>query len=80
MPPYHTLLVITVQSTILNAISNVLAQIIDQYKKDKPFSMNIIALLQFITYGILIVPINHYWQRWLEVCTINPLPTTKPPY
>ncbi|KAL4997048.1 hypothetical protein BDV10DRAFT_195422 [Aspergillus recurvatus] len=67
MPPYHTLLVITVQSTILNALSNVLAQIIDQYKKDKPFSLNILALLQFITYGILIVPINHYWQRWLEI-------------
>ncbi|EAA60237.1 predicted protein [Aspergillus nidulans FGSC A4] len=29
--------------------------------------MNIIALLQFITYGILIVPINHYWQKWLEI-------------
>ncbi|KAL4740733.1 hypothetical protein BDV11DRAFT_184770 [Aspergillus similis] len=67
MPHYHTLLVITVQSTILNAISNVLAQIIDQYKKDKPFGVNIIALLQFITYGILIVPINHYWQKWLEI-------------
>ncbi|KAL6231811.1 hypothetical protein BDW75DRAFT_34144 [Aspergillus navahoensis] len=67
MPPYHTLLVITAQSTILNAISNVLAQIIDQYKKDKPFGLNILVLLQFITYGILIVPINHYWQRWLEI-------------
>ncbi|KAL4977858.1 hypothetical protein BDW66DRAFT_149588 [Aspergillus desertorum] len=66
MPPYHTLLVITVQSTILNAISNVLAQIIDQYKKDKSFSLNILALFQFVTYGILIIPINHYWQRWLE--------------
>ncbi|KAL4904707.1 hypothetical protein BDW74DRAFT_28008 [Aspergillus multicolor] len=67
MPPYNTLLTITVQSTILNAISNILAQIIDQYRKDKPFTLNTLALLQFITYGILIVPINHYWQRWLEI-------------
>ncbi|OJJ04950.1 hypothetical protein ASPVEDRAFT_44486 [Aspergillus versicolor CBS 583.65] len=67
MTPYNTLLAITVQSTFLNAISNILAQIIDQWKKDKPFSLNVPAFLQFITYGIIIVPINHWWQRWLEV-------------
>ncbi|KAL4912210.1 hypothetical protein BDW62DRAFT_26384 [Aspergillus aurantiobrunneus] len=69
MPPssYNTLLIISFQSTLLNAVSNVLAQLIDQYKKDKPFSLNVLAFLQFITYGIIIVPINHYWQRWLEV-------------
>jgi hypothetical protein len=31
-----------------------------------PFALNTLALLQFITYGILIVPINFYWQRALE--------------
>ncbi|KAL4805817.1 hypothetical protein BDV18DRAFT_13408 [Aspergillus unguis] len=67
MPRSSVLLTTTVQSSILNAISNVVAQIIDQYKKDKPFSLNIIALLQFVTYGIIVVPINHYWQRWLEI-------------
>ncbi|KAL4786034.1 hypothetical protein BJX76DRAFT_322897 [Aspergillus varians] len=67
MAPYNTLLTVSVQSTILNGVSNILAQIIDQYKKDKPFSLNIFAFLQFITYGIIIVPPNHYWQRWLEI-------------
>ncbi|KAL4940264.1 hypothetical protein BDV06DRAFT_197030 [Aspergillus oleicola] len=65
--PYQTLLNISIQSTILNGISNILAQVIDQYKRDKPFSLNLLALLQFITYGVIIVPINHYWQRWLEI-------------
>ncbi|KAL4794928.1 hypothetical protein BDV19DRAFT_364165 [Aspergillus venezuelensis] len=65
--PYQTLINISIQSTILNGISNILAQVIDQYKWDKPFSLNITALLQFITYGVIIVPINHYWQRWLEI-------------
>lgn len=31
-----------------------------------PFALNTLALLQFITYGILIVPVNFYWQRALE--------------
>lgn len=43
------------------------------YRKSKgliliqtPFALNALALLQFVTYGILIVPINFYWQRALE--------------
>ncbi|KAL2871550.1 uncharacterized protein BJX67DRAFT_165345 [Aspergillus lucknowensis] len=56
-----------IQSTVLNAVSNILAQLIDQYKRDKPFALNTPALLQFVTYGIIIVPINLAWQRWLEV-------------
>ncbi|KAL4874825.1 hypothetical protein BJY04DRAFT_202995 [Aspergillus karnatakaensis] len=67
MPPYSLLTTTIIQSTFLNALSNLLAQIIDQYKNNKPFAFNFIYLLQFITYGILIVPINMSWQRWLEV-------------
>ncbi|KAJ5110188.1 hypothetical protein N7532_002833 [Penicillium argentinense] len=55
-----------VQSTVLNAISNILAQLIDQRNNTTPFTLNALALLQFITYGFLIVPINFYWQRALE--------------
>lgn len=97
------LIVTFAQSTVLNAISNLLAQLIDQRKNtvsrenprktktkhqnnpiiteqiwitlygqftnnilQTPFTLNTLALLQFITYGILIVPINFYWQRALE--------------
>ncbi|KAJ5889399.1 hypothetical protein N7504_010209 [Penicillium tannophilum] len=55
-----------VQSTFLNALSNILAQLIDQRNNTTPFALNTLALLQFVTYGILIVPINFYWQRALE--------------
>ncbi|PYI03006.1 hypothetical protein BO78DRAFT_323831 [Aspergillus sclerotiicarbonarius CBS 121057] len=56
-----------IQSTILNAIANILAQIIDHHRKSKSsFTINTPALLQFIIYGILIVPINFIWQRYLE--------------
>ncbi|KAL2842230.1 hypothetical protein BJY01DRAFT_5269 [Aspergillus pseudoustus] len=67
MPP-SPLTTTLIQSTFLNALSNILAQLLDQYKKDKPhISLNIPYLVQFVTYGILIVPINVAWQRWLEV-------------
>ncbi|KAJ5973236.1 hypothetical protein N7481_010446 [Penicillium waksmanii] len=55
-----------VQSTVLNALSNILAQLIDQRNNTTPFKLNILALLQFVSYGILIVPLNFYWQRALE--------------
>ncbi|KAJ5194406.1 hypothetical protein N7491_001744 [Penicillium cf. griseofulvum] len=60
------LIVTFVQATILNAISNVLAQLIDQRNNKAPFTLNTLALLQFVGYGILIVPPNFYWQRALE--------------
>ncbi|KAJ5608741.1 hypothetical protein N7528_009308 [Penicillium herquei] len=55
-----------VQSTFLNALSNILAQLIDQRNSPTSFTLNTLALVQFVTYGILIVPINFYWQRALE--------------
>ncbi|KAJ5143535.1 uncharacterized protein N7515_002322 [Penicillium bovifimosum] len=60
------LLATFVQATALNAISNVLAQLIDQRNNKTPFILNTPALLQFLIYGIIIVPPNFYWQRFLE--------------
>ncbi|KAJ5787552.1 hypothetical protein N7457_002542 [Penicillium paradoxum] len=60
------LVVTFVQATVLNAISNILAQLIDQRNNEGPFTLNSIAFLQFVGYGILIVPPNFYWQRALE--------------
>ncbi|KAI9933822.1 hypothetical protein ASPWEDRAFT_312145 [Aspergillus wentii DTO 134E9] len=55
-----------IQSTFLNVFSNLLAQVIDQHGKNKPFTLNVLALLQFMTYAIIIVPINFVWQKHLE--------------
>ncbi|PYH97699.1 hypothetical protein BO71DRAFT_395948 [Aspergillus ellipticus CBS 707.79] len=67
MPRFSPLTTTFLQSTLLNALANILAQIIDHHWKAKDkFTLNAPALLQFIIYGILIVPINFYWQRYLE--------------
>ncbi|KAE8374792.1 hypothetical protein BDV26DRAFT_269274 [Aspergillus bertholletiae] len=65
MPP-SPLTATLIQSTVLNAISNILAQLIDQHRANKPFALNTIALIQFITYGAIIVPPNFSWQRYIE--------------
>lgn len=74
------LTVTLVQSTFLTTLANLLAQFISQYKnhvshpvnttdhltRKKPFTLNIFALLQFLTYNLIVVPPNFSWQRWLE--------------
>ncbi|KAJ5838853.1 uncharacterized protein N7525_004041 [Penicillium rubens] len=60
------LIVTFVQATVLNALANVLAQLIDQRHSKAPFTLNTPALLQFLGYGLLIVAPNFYWQRALE--------------
>ncbi|CAI7650250.1 unnamed protein product [Penicillium glandicola] len=60
------LIVTFVQATVLNAISNILAQLIDQRNNKAPFTLNTLALLQFLGYGFIIVAPNFYWQRALE--------------
>ncbi|PYI30109.1 hypothetical protein BP00DRAFT_346963 [Aspergillus indologenus CBS 114.80] len=65
MPP-SALTTTFIQSTFLNAIANLLAQLIDQYHRGKPFHLNPTALLQFLLYGLLSVLPNFLWQRRLE--------------
>ncbi|RAH66804.1 uncharacterized protein BO66DRAFT_380611 [Aspergillus aculeatinus CBS 121060] len=65
MPP-SALTTTFIQSTFLNAIANLLAQVIDQYHRGKPFHLNPTALLQFLIYGLLSVLPNFLWQRFLE--------------
>ncbi|RAK74761.1 uncharacterized protein BO72DRAFT_384073 [Aspergillus fijiensis CBS 313.89] len=81
MPP-SALTTTFIQSTFLNAIANLLAQVIDQYhrgvrslisfsrrqfsRNPKPFHLNPTALLQFLIYGLLSVLPNFLWQRFLE--------------
>ncbi|QDS70415.1 hypothetical protein FKW77_009508 [Venturia effusa] len=57
---------VMLQSAVLSIVSNILAQIIDAYQKNIPFSLNITPVLQFVTYSILNTPLNCYWQDYLE--------------
>ncbi|KAE9975510.1 hypothetical protein BLS_002564 [Venturia inaequalis] len=54
------------QSATLSIISNILAQVIDAYRKNIPLSLNINPILQFVTYSILNTPLNCYWQDFIE--------------
>ncbi|KAL2354551.1 hypothetical protein BJ546DRAFT_1026466 [Cryomyces antarcticus] len=56
----------TVQSAVLSATSNVLAQIFTAYREHKPFSLDPTPILQFVLFSLLTCPPNFLWQQWLE--------------
>jgi hypothetical protein len=56
----------TLQSASLAGLSNVLAQIIQAYRTDKPFSLDYTTLLQFVIFSLLATPPNILWQQYLE--------------
>lgn len=43
-----------------------LGRIIANTHVQKPLSLNVIALIQFVTYAVIIVPMNFSWQRYVE--------------
>ncbi|EYE93154.1 uncharacterized protein EURHEDRAFT_414725 [Aspergillus ruber CBS 135680] len=65
--PQSPLTATLLQSTVLNALSNLLAQLIDQHRQDKPFTLNVSVFLAFVIYGAIVVPPNFYWQRYIEI-------------
>ncbi|KAF1809129.1 hypothetical protein P152DRAFT_170353 [Eremomyces bilateralis CBS 781.70] len=68
----------TVQSAILSATSNILAQVISAYNDDRPFTISLVPLLQFVLFTILATPPNCLWQEWLE--DVFPGQTSEPVY
>ncbi|TKA68124.1 hypothetical protein B0A49_06741 [Cryomyces minteri] len=56
----------TLQSAVLSATSNVLAQIFTAYREHKPFSLDPTPILQFVLFSLLTCPPNFLWQQWLE--------------
>ncbi|CAK3888487.1 related to integral membrane, Mpv17 PMP22 family [Lecanosticta acicola] len=56
----------TWQAGALNALSNVLAQLITSWQRGMPYRINITELLQFVLFSVLACPPNYIWQAWLE--------------
>ncbi|KAF2211602.1 hypothetical protein CERZMDRAFT_42962 [Cercospora zeae-maydis SCOH1-5] len=56
----------TVQAGLLSAVSNVLAQVLTAWRTASPININIVELLQFVTFSLLACPPNCLWQAWLE--------------
>ena len=56
----------TLQAASLAGLSNVLAQIIQAYRTDKPLSLDYATFLQFVVFSLLATPPNILWQEYLE--------------
>ncbi|KAL8387461.1 hypothetical protein RB595_009887 [Gaeumannomyces hyphopodioides] len=56
----------TIQSTVLAATSNLIAQALGAYKGNEPFVLDWVPLFQFALYAVLSTPPNFLWQELLE--------------
>jgi protein Mpv17 len=56
----------TTQAALLSATSNLIAQGLSAYQEHKPFSLDLLALLKYVAFGILNTPPNALWQQFLE--------------
>ncbi|KAI9730472.1 MAG: hypothetical protein M1818_008167 [Claussenomyces sp. TS43310] len=57
---------VTVQSCLLAATSNILAQFITAYRSGSSFQIDWTTVLQFILFAALNGPPNYLWQQFLE--------------
>ncbi|RPA80740.1 hypothetical protein BJ508DRAFT_376916 [Ascobolus immersus RN42] len=67
----------TLQSAFLSLLSNVIAQTISAYNDNKPFTLNIQPILQFVLYSLISTPPNFIWQETLEEWFPGQVPVTK---
>ncbi|KAI1114661.1 Mpv17/PMP22 family protein [Nemania sp. NC0429] len=56
----------TLQSAVLAATSNVLAQCLTAYQTDRPLVFDLVPIFQFVLFAFLNVPPNFLWQEFLE--------------
>ncbi|OBT42382.1 hypothetical protein VE00_06449 [Pseudogymnoascus sp. WSF 3629] len=66
----------TIQSCLLSASSNVLAQTISAYRTNSPYTISWTPVLHFIIYTALNCPPNFLWQQLLE--SLFPSRTLRP--
>ncbi|KAK2626474.1 hypothetical protein QTJ16_003649 [Diplocarpon rosae] len=56
----------TIQSCILNAISNLMAQTIKAYRSNTSYAINWTPVFQFVLFNAVNSPPNFLWQSFLE--------------
>ncbi|KAI0976109.1 hypothetical protein F4678DRAFT_214318 [Xylaria arbuscula] len=56
----------TLASAALSSVSNVLAQILEAYRDERPFAFDIGMFLRFVAVTFLTAPPNYMWQQLLE--------------
>ncbi|KAG4417188.1 hypothetical protein IFR04_009701, partial [Cadophora malorum] len=52
----------TIQSCVLNATSNIIAQVLTAYRSSASYTINWIPVLQFTLFNALNCPPNFLWQ------------------
>ncbi|KAJ4416636.1 hypothetical protein N0V82_006646 [Gnomoniopsis sp. IMI 355080] len=56
----------TLQSALLSATSNILAQAITAYRSEKAFTIDWVPVFQFFLFTVVSTPPNFLWQEFLE--------------
>ncbi|KAJ9157229.1 hypothetical protein NKR23_g9 [Pleurostoma richardsiae] len=56
----------TLQATGLSTVSNVLAQLLEAHRAQRPFSLDAAQLFRFVVLCLLTTPPNYLWQQQLE--------------
>ncbi|KZZ99131.1 Mpv17/PMP22 [Moelleriella libera RCEF 2490] len=56
----------TLQAAVLGAASNILAQVIEAYRKKSAIEVNWIPVFQFLIFSVISTPPNFLWQDFLE--------------
>ncbi|KAK4998252.1 hypothetical protein LTR66_002470, partial [Elasticomyces elasticus] len=55
----------TIQSAILSGVSNIIAQLINCYQKDVPYTIDPTPLAHFVLFSAMACPPNYLWQAFL---------------
>ncbi|KAI1168507.1 hypothetical protein F5B18DRAFT_595385 [Nemania serpens] len=56
----------TLAAAALSSLSNVLAQILESYRDERPFTFDAAMFLRFVAVAFLTAPPNYMWQQLLE--------------
>lgn len=56
----------TLQAAGLSLCSNILAQVIEARQEDRPFAIDFLQILRFVTLTFITAPPNYMWQGLLE--------------
>ncbi|KAI9848612.1 MAG: hypothetical protein M1838_000484 [Thelocarpon superellum] len=62
----HPILVTSLQAGVMSGLSSVLAQVIDAYRRGVPLEIDLLPVVHFALFSLLVVPPNYLWQRYLE--------------
>ncbi|KAK0671220.1 hypothetical protein QBC41DRAFT_386765 [Cercophora samala] len=66
-----------IQAAVIGSLSNIIAQVIAAQRDNKPITINLLSLFQYVLFGLVNTPPNILWQEYLESTfpSYHPSPT-----